>query len=107
MALLGIYDVKTTDNIHQMNSSYPAHNRFNNGTFVLKIKCMGPKYESIVYTGMNEAPYANGDAWQHIFKRFGVKFQIYEEILHSREDMASVTPNDLIIGKMRDNLNFK
>lgn len=107
MALLGIYDVKTTDNIHQMNSSYPAHNLLNNGTFILKIKCLTAKYETIQYTDMNEDPYANGDAWQHIFKRFGVKFQVYEEILNIREDMARTTPNDLIIGKMQDNLKFK
>ena len=100
LALLGIYDVKTTDNIHQMNSSYPAHNLFNNGTFILKIKCMTAKYENIDYTLINEDPYANGDAWQYIFKRFGVKFQVYEEILQTRDDMAKTTPNDLIIGKM-------
>jgi hypothetical protein len=107
IALLGIYDVKTTDNIHQMNSSYPAHNLFNNGTFILKIRCMTANYQSFEYTGMNEVPYENGTAWRHIFKRFGVKFQVYDEILSTREDMAKTTPNDLIIGKMQDNLHFK
>ena len=96
--IIGVYSVISNVTNNELISDYPALNLFNNGTFLIKIRVKDFEYNDIDYSAID---------WENIFKRFYIKFKVYDKIIEERTDMAKTTPNDLILGKMQDNMKIK
>ena len=96
--LLGVFNALANVTNNELISDYPALNLFNNGTFIIKIRVKDFEYNDIDYSMI---------AWENIFKRFYIKFKVYGKTIEERMDMAKTTPNDLILGKMQDNIKIK
>lgn len=75
--------------------SFKANNVLHNGYFVIKIY-----FKDATFTNIDGLI----DDWN---KYILLRFNIFEEVLDHRIDTAQSTQNDIIIGKMQDNLKLK